>query len=43
MDTYLGRIVDVLIDRKLGSKHPKYNFIYTLNYGYIPGILIKNK
>lgn len=39
MDTYLGRIVDVLIDRKLGSKHPKYNFIYTLNYGYIPGTI----
>ena len=33
---YLGNIVDVKIDRELGSKHPKHGFIYTLNYGYIP-------
>ena len=27
------------IDRKLGSKHPKHGFIYTLNYGYIPNTI----
>lgn len=36
---YLGKTVDVIIDRKLGSKHPKHNFIYTLNYGYIPNTI----
>ncbi|MNT55404.1 inorganic pyrophosphatase [compost metagenome] len=32
---YLGQIVEVIIDRPLGSKHPKYGFEYLLNYGYI--------
>ncbi len=32
---YLNKDVLVKIDRKLGSKHPKHGFIYTLNYGYI--------
>ena len=34
-----GEKVTVIIDRPLGSKHPKYDFIYPLNYGYIPGII----
>ena len=33
---YIGKTVDVKIDRELGSKHPKHGFIYLLNYGYIP-------
>ena len=33
---YIGKIVKVKIDREFGSKHPKHNFIYPLNYGYIP-------
>lgn len=37
MKTYLGKKVDVIMDRPLGSKHPKHEFIYTLNYGYVPG------
>ena len=32
---YLGKIIEVKIDRPLGSKHPKYDFIYPINYGYI--------
>ena len=35
-EEYIGKIVNVVMDRPLGSKHPKYGFIYTLNYGYIP-------
>ena len=35
-EDYIGKIVNVVMDRPLGSKHPKYGFIYTLNYGYIP-------
>ncbi len=33
---YLNQKIDIIIDRPLGSKHPKYNFIYLLNYGYVP-------
>ena len=36
---YLGKKVNVIIDRKLGSKHPKHNFIYPVNYGYIPNTI----
>lgn len=37
LEEYLGTMVDVIIDRPLGSMHPKHNdIIYTLNYGYIP-------
>lgn len=32
-------MVQVTIDRPLGSKHPKYDFIYPLNYGYVPNTL----
>lgn len=34
---YLGKIVNVKMDRKLGSVHPKHGFVYPVNYGYIPG------
>lgn len=33
---YLGKEVKVVIDRSLGSKHPKHGFVYEANYGYIP-------
>ena len=33
---YLGKKVEVIIDRPIGSKHPKYSFVYEANYGYIP-------
>lgn len=36
---YLGKIVDVKIDRPLGSKHPKYDLIYSVNYGYVPNTI----
>ncbi|SHE96970.1 inorganic diphosphatase [Clostridium fallax] len=39
MENYLGKRVNVIIDRPLGSNHPKYNLIYTLNYGYIPNTI----
>lgn len=34
----LGKEVEVVIDRHLGSKHPKHGFIYEVNYGFIEGI-----
>ncbi|MCL5439199.1 MAG: inorganic diphosphatase [Patescibacteria group bacterium] len=33
---YLGKEVEVFIDRPLGTKHPKHGFLYLANYGYIP-------
>lgn len=39
MKEYLNKIVNVKIDRKLGSKHHKHGFIYPVNYGYIPGTI----
>lgn len=35
MKNYLNKKVKVIIDRPLGSKHPKHNLIYPINYGYI--------
>ncbi len=32
----VGKEVSVKMDRPLGSKHPKWGFIYPVNYGYIP-------
>ena len=33
---YLNTVVNVKMDRPLGSKHPKHGFFYPVNYGYIP-------
>ena len=33
---YLNQKIKVKVDRKLGDKHPEYEYIYSLNYGYIP-------
>jgi len=33
---FLGKKVQVKIDRALGSHHPKYHFEYLLNYGFVP-------
>ena len=35
---FIGKTVDVVIDRPIGSKHPKYGDIYPVNYGHIKGI-----
>lgn len=33
--TFIGKTVDVTIDRPLGSKHPEAGFIYPVNYGFL--------
>lgn len=35
---FLGKEVEVVFDRPLGSKHPKHGFVYEVNYGYLEGI-----
>lgn len=35
----LGKMIDVVIDRPLGSVHPNDpQCIYPLNYGFVPGL-----
>ena len=38
---YLGQVVDIEIDRPVGSVHVKgeKTLVYPINYGYIPGVL----
>ncbi len=36
---YLGQTVKVAVDRPLGSKHPKFNYYYPINYGYLAGVV----
>jgi inorganic pyrophosphatase len=33
---FLGKEVEVIMDRPLGNKHPRHGFVYEANYGYIP-------
>ena len=36
----LGKTVTVVIDRPVGTYHPKHKDIYyQVNYGYIPGVI----
>lgn len=35
---YLGQEVEVTMDRPMGAKHPKFDFIYEANYGFIEGV-----
>lgn len=36
----IGSIVRVIVDRPVGTFHPKHHDIrYTVNYGYIPGVI----
>ena len=36
---FLNKEVNVCIDREIESRHPKWNIIYPLNYGYVPNTL----
>lgn len=33
---FLGKIVNIRIDRPLGSKHPRHDYTYPVNYGFVP-------
>jgi len=41
IEIWIGKRVKVEMDRPLGSKHPdpRFETIYPINYGYIPGTL----
>ena len=36
---YLNKNIHVVMDRPLGSKHPKHGFEYLTNYGYVPNTI----
>jgi inorganic pyrophosphatase len=36
---FIGKTVTVKMDRPLGSRHPRWSFIYPVNYGYVPGVV----
>lgn len=37
--SFLGKTVDIIVDRPIGSVHPKHrDIIYPVNYGYIPNV-----
>jgi inorganic pyrophosphatase len=36
---FLGREVEIIIDRTMRSVHPEFGFVYEVNYGYIPGVI----
>jgi len=36
---FIGETVKIKIDRPLGSSHPEWGFIHSLNYGYLPGVI----
>lgn len=36
---YFGKKVLVKVDRKLGEKHPKWDWSYPVNYGFVPGVI----
>ena len=35
---FIGEMVDLTIDRPLGSRHPEAGFIYPVNYGFLPDV-----
>ena len=36
----LGKVVKVVVDRPIGTYHPKYkDLFYSVNYGYVEGII----
>ena len=40
----LGRVVKVIVDRPLGTYHPKHKDIYySVNYGYVEGIIVADE
>lgn len=40
LEDWVGRTVDIVIDRPMGNTHPRHSdIVYPINYGYVPGTL----
>ncbi len=35
---FLGHVVHITVDRKMGSSHPEHGFVYPVNYGYVENV-----
>ena len=40
---YLGRLLDIEVDREFGSKHPKYGFIYPVKVMFLILLVMMEK
>ena len=38
-EDFLGKNIKIEFDRPLGTKHPKFDWVYPVNYGFVPGVL----
>jgi inorganic pyrophosphatase len=38
-EEFLGKKIKIEFDRPLGSKHPKFSWVYPINYGFVPGVI----
>jgi len=38
-DSIIGSVVSGIIDRPMGSKHPDFDLIYPINYGYVNNVI----
>ncbi len=36
---FLGKELSIKIDRPIGSNHPKYDWKYPINYGFVPEVI----
>lgn len=34
---FIGKKIAIHFDRPLGTKHPKFDWVYPVNYGFVPG------
>jgi inorganic pyrophosphatase len=35
---FIGKTIQIKVDRPLGSLHPTWLFLYPINYGYVPSV-----
>lgn len=35
---FIGKNVEIEIDRPMGTRHPEHDLIYPVNYGLVPGV-----
>lgn len=33
---FLGKVITMKVDRPMGSRHPEHDFVYPVNYGFVP-------
>jgi inorganic pyrophosphatase len=39
LEEWVGREIRVVVDRPVGTRHPRAGFEYEVNYGFVPGVL----